>query len=74
MCSRSTGPRSIEGKSVSRFIDYVAPEHRPAGATPYVEEPGEIEPPERTQTAETQAVKCWPPVDEKTGKPLYFAG
>ena len=38
------------------------------------DEPAEIEAPERTQFPAPTAVKQWPPVDEKTGKPLYFVG
>ena len=29
---------------------------------------------ERTQSSAPKAAKSWPPVDEKTGKPLYFVG
>jgi len=46
----------------------------PGGATPKVEEPQECETPERTQYPVPNAVKPWPPVDEKTGKALYFVG
>ena len=63
-----------EKDGMDRYIDYAAPEHRPAGATPCVEELEEIEPTERTQSPAPQAAKSWPPVDEKTGKPLYFVG
>jgi hypothetical protein len=32
------------------------------------------EPLERTQSPAPKSVKAWPPVDEKTGKPLFFVG
>jgi len=38
------------------------------------EAPQETELPERTQLPAPKAVKSWPPIDEKTGKPLYFVG
>jgi len=59
---------------MDRYIDYAAPQHRPAGSAPYIEEPEESAPPERTQSPAPQTAKSWPPVDEKTGKPLYFVG
>jgi len=37
-------------------------------------EPEETKTPERTQSSATKDVKSWPPVDEKTGKPLFFVG
>jgi hypothetical protein len=37
-------------------------------------EPEESNVPERTQKTAPSAGKAWPPVDEKTGKPLYFVG
>ena len=54
-----------------RYVDHTAPEHRPPEATLKIEESGL---PERTQSPAPQAAKSWPPVDEKTGKPLYFVG
>ncbi len=57
-----------------RYIDHIAPEHRPVGATPGCHAPGESDLLERTQSAASPAAKSWPPVDEKTGKPLYFVG
>jgi len=59
---------------IGRYLDYAVPEPRPAGATPYVEEPQESESPERTQSPAPRTAQSWPPVDEKTGKPLYFVG
>ena len=38
------------------------------------EAPAESESPERTQSPAPKTAKTWPPVDEKTGKPLYFVG
>ena len=46
----------------------------PVGATPDLEEPEEFESPERTQLPAPQPAKSWPPMDEETGKPLYFVG
>jgi hypothetical protein len=46
----------------------------PADATPYVEKPAAAQLPERTQSPASAAVKDWPPIDEKTGKPRYFVG
>ncbi len=59
---------------VERYLDYVAPELRPTNATPNLEESEEIESPERTQSPAPKPAKEWPPVDEKTGKPLFFVG
>ena len=59
---------------MDRYIDYAAPQHRPAGSAPDIEEPEESELPERTQLPAPETAKSWPPVDEKTGKPLYFVG
>ncbi|MEO8373128.1 MAG: hypothetical protein ABI806_28340 [Candidatus Solibacter sp.] len=57
---------------IDRYLGFVAPQHRPAA--PNLEEPEEFESPERTQSPAPQTAKSWPPVDEKTGKPLYFVG
>ena len=38
------------------------------------EEPQLSDPTERTQLPAPKTAKSWPPVDEKTGKPLYFVG
>jgi hypothetical protein len=61
-------------EGMDRYTDYAAPQHRPAGSAPYIEESEESELPERTQSSAPQAAKSWPPVDEKTGKPQYFVG
>ena len=37
-------------------------------------EPEESKTPERTQSPAPASAKSWPPVGEKTGKPLYFVG
>jgi len=37
-------------------------------------EPEESKTPERTQSSAPKSARSWPPVDEKTGKPLYFVG
>ena len=54
-----------------RYVDHIAPEHRPVDATPKIEESAL---PERTQSPAPGAAKSWPPIDEKTGKPSYFVG
>ena len=46
----------------------------PSAAVPHVEEPEESESPERTQLPTPKDAKSWPPMDEKTGKPLFFVG
>jgi len=46
----------------------------PTGASPAIEESEALEIPERTQSPAPNAVNDWPPIDEKTGKPLYFVG
>ena len=43
-------------------------------AMAYAQQPQTRELPERTQSVAPQPAKAWPPVDEKTGKPLYFVG
>ncbi|MEO8371585.1 MAG: hypothetical protein ABI806_20525 [Candidatus Solibacter sp.] len=35
---------------IDRYLGFAAPQHRPAGSTPDIEEPGESAPPERTQS------------------------
>ena len=47
--------------------DSFGPEISPA-------EPKESKTPERTQSPPPASAKSWPPVDEKTGKPLHFVG
>jgi len=37
-------------------------------------QPVETQMPERTQSPAPKAVKEWPPIDEKTGKPAFFVG
>jgi len=59
---------------IDRYLGFAAPQNRPTGATPRIEEPEESESPERTQSPAPEAAETWPPVDEKTGKPLYFVG
>ena len=41
---------------------------------PILAEPEVSEMPERTQSSAPPAAKNWPPVDETTGRPLYFVG
>ncbi|MEO8371045.1 MAG: hypothetical protein ABI806_17815, partial [Candidatus Solibacter sp.] len=51
---------------IDRYLGFAAPQHRPAGSTPHVEdpeEPEESESPERTQSPAPEA-----------GKPPYFVG
>jgi hypothetical protein len=47
--------------------DSFGPELSPA-------EPEEAKTPERTQSPAPKSAQSWPPVDEKTGRPLYFVG
>ena len=70
----TTNEAATHQGAIDRYIDYAAPQHRPAGSTPYIEEPEESETPERTQSPAPQAAESWPPMDEKTGNPLFFVG
>ena len=68
------GRAAAQQDGFDRYIDYAAPEHRPAGATPRPVECDESETPERTQSPAPRDTKTWPPIDEKTGKPAFFVG
>jgi hypothetical protein len=57
-----------------RYFDHITSDSRPTTATPHVAKPQKSVPPERTQSAAAATAKSWPPVDEKTGQPLYFVG
>ncbi len=61
------------GKLLARIQRQIAA-HERAWFMPHVEEPEESESSERTQLPAPKAVKSGPPIDEKTGKPLYFVG
>jgi hypothetical protein len=65
---KSTGPRSVEGKSVSRFN---ALKHGIDAATIVI--PGEDRAVYEALAAPTSP-RDWAPTDEKTGRPMYFAG
>ena len=67
--------RAIETRNreegFQRYINHLAPEHRPAELASFPQKPDAPEPP---AAPAPQTAKSWPPVDEKTGKPLYFVG
>jgi hypothetical protein len=56
------------------YLEQITPELAPFAATPQVAKPEKSAPKERTQSAAPRDAKSWPPLDDQTGKPLYFVG
>ena len=65
---------SYQEESFENYLDYIAPEMRPAGSTPYIEPPEEDESPERTQSAAPDAVNERPSRGRNRGQAEVFIG